>query len=102
LTHQQPIRAGPLVIGPDLNCSEWGEFDLRETAANQHLLAAPFASPKAKALTADLRLRSRSTGLSSQFHFANPPDRRNKTFELDGFCIELIAPCGERFVPLTG
>jgi hypothetical protein len=35
-------------------------------------------------------------------HLAKPPDRRNKTLELDGLCIELIAPGAERFVPLTG
>ena len=79
-----------------------GEADLREAVANQHLTAAPFVRPKAKALTEALRLRSRSTGLSSQLHLAKPPDRCNKTLELDGLCIELIAPCGERFVPLTG
>jgi len=49
-----------------------------------------------------LRLHSRSTGLSSKFHLANPPDRRNKALELDRLGVELIAPCGERFVPLTG
>ena len=30
-----------------------------------------------------MRLHSRSTGLSSQFHLAKPPDRRNKALELD-------------------
>ena len=40
-----------------------------------------------------MRLHSRSTGLSSQFHLANPPDRRNKALELDrlpALAVELV------------
>ena len=91
---------GQPVLGADLNCSERG--GRRRPWSCKSAPQGRSVTARANVLTADLRLRSRSTGLSSQFHLTNPPNRRNKTLELDGLCIELIAPCGERFVPLTG
>ena len=73
----------------------------RASMANRIIYATTSAWHARGLVTVDLRLRSAQPAFEP-ISSAKPPNRRNKTLELDGLCIELIAPCGERFIPLTG